>query len=92
MSEVTKLEQDKKIKRQQNIVLAALVAITVLAVVVCIINYNKGGLIDDQNNGIATAETATPETAEADEFNQLVQDGKAIETAAGKLIYKDVSK
>lgn len=92
MSEVTKLEQDKKLKRQQNIVLAALVAVTVLAVVVCVINYNNGGLGANQSNGVATAETATAETAEADEFNQLVQDGKAIETVAGKLIYKDVSK
>lgn len=92
MSEVTKLEQDKKLKRQQNIVLAALVAVTVLAVVVCVINYKNDGLGANQSNGIATAETATAETAETDEFNQLVQDGKAIETVAGKLVYKDVSK
>lgn len=92
MSEVAKLEQDKKLKRQQNIVLAALIAVTVLAVIVCVINYKNGGLGVNQNNDIATAETATAETAETDEFNQLVQDGKAIETVAGKLVYKDVSK
>lgn len=92
MSEVTKVEQDKKLKRQQNIVMAALIAVTVLAVIMCIVNYDKSGLNGNQIDDIATGETATSETAATDEFNQLVQDGKAIETVAGNLVYKDVSK